>query len=234
LFAGLGFGVSFLFGRFLDTDGDSSGSDSEAGGSASRTERNGQAVDLVIKDEDLPAEEGTGQYFVGSNHQMLTKDDVRGVNSFAGGAQQAYSREKPASEPNSDDLNETGGFSSNNIEADKQFVPVRNLETLYNVSGKEAVTKENPAAPRTASLGSGEETFAADAEELDTLPAMDDLGFESSSPSAGGEEGINSDSEFATAGGSGGSSRRHQEDAPEVKDAPLLAKAISTILANES
>ena len=66
LFAGLGFGISFLFGKFLDVDSDSS---AETEGVSPRTDRNGQTVDLIIKDEDLPSDEETGQYVVGSSHQ---------------------------------------------------------------------------------------------------------------------------------------------------------------------
>lgn len=232
LFAVLGFGISFLFGKFLDVDSDSS---AETEGVSPRTDRNGQTVDLIIKDEDLPSDEGTGQYVVGSSHQMLTKDDVRGVSASPAGAQNAYAREQAVTDQVKNDVNVTGDFASGSAGADKEFVPVRNLETLYNVSGKEAVTRDNPAPARDAPQMSDEATYAAEAEELDTLPAMDNLGFESSTPSRGGEEGVNNDTDFATAGSSGGSSRRRSEEsAPEVKDAPLLAKAISTILANES
>ncbi len=201
----------------------------------------GHVVDLVIKDEELPSDEVTGQYVVSSGHHMLTADDVRGTAEVSpAGAQRAYqkqqsvaesvkSQNKQAVEPDA-----ISGFSDNSAAGDKQFVPVRNLETLYNVSGKEAVTADSSASPGVSLGGTDEVRYTAEDEELDTLPSMDGMGIESGSVSSFGEAGINNESEFAT---SGSSSHRKQNDFNDeviIKDAPLMAKAISTILSNES
>ena len=121
-------------------------------------------------------------------------------------------------------------FSDSNNDSDKKFVPVRNIETLYNVSGKEAVPKNG--APVNSSFG--EDTYSAEDEQLDTLPSMDSIGDLDSSGPAFGDGGVNNDTDFAN--GTGGGLSRHavEPDENTIKDAPLLAKAISTILANES
>lgn len=226
-------------------DEEGSGGDSFKGASKDAAKK-GQVVDVVIRDDDLPSDEVTGQYVVGSNSHLLTPDDVAGSGQgFASVTPQAaYARSmnqakvdqmknanKSAAETSPDVLGEgaADGFSgsapSGTSSSDSQFVPVRNLETLYNVSGKEAVTKN--AAPAVTS--DGDQKFSAADEDLDTLPTMDDVDFSSSSGSGFGGDGVNTDSEFATTG----VSHRGAEE-PEVKDAPLMAKAISTLLANES
>lgn len=233
-----------MFGKFLDVDGESSAGTHDAEGSTA--DKKGQSVNLVIKDEDLPSEEGTGQYEVGSNHQMLNAEDIRGVTGHFSNAQNAYAQQSAdssrldeikkennhAADSAAENFVRETEFKNGAPDGDKEFVPVRNLETLYNVSGKEALTKENPASVNQGT-SSEEPAFTAEDEELDTLPTMDDLGIEGSSTDSYGEEGVNTDSDFATTSG-GGSRRSVPENAPEVKDAPLLAKAISTILANES
>ena len=111
------------------------------------------------------------------------------------------------------------------------FVPLRNFETVKNFSGTEAATpdlqnlqEENPqpvSQPRSSS---------PDEDELDTLPEMENFAFGEDSGSDSGSDIIassgTSDSEFVSSG-----SRKQEE--PEVKDAALMAKAISSVLSDE-
>lgn len=235
IFAAIGFGVSFLYGRFLDVDGNTA-----ADNSSSDAVKKGQVIDVVIRDDDLPSDEVTGQYTVGSSHQLLTPEDVNDSGSGFGmqTPQAAYQRQTSARP------SDKGGSGSSGVDEiksanqaaasssqDGKFVPVRNLETLYNVSGKEAVSasagtveKEIPAAVHSDE--SGEQKYSAADEDLDTLPSMGDLDIDTTSSYSG--DGINNESDFATSGVS------HKAEEPEIKDAPLMAKAISTLLANES
>ncbi|MCQ2596264.1 MAG: hypothetical protein MJ181_00320 [Treponema sp.] len=242
VFAGLGFGVSILNRKFLSVDGDSqslgAGDSGEKTGSG---DRKGQAVDLVVRDEDLPSDEVTGQYIVSSGRSMLTPDDVRQVSAAPAQAQAAYSRADAVKAANKTAATTEGGaqlsdFSGSQTDTEKQFVPVRNLETLYNVSGKESVQPGTPAGKSETSVqkpapSSSDRTFTAEDEDLDVLPSMEDMGDLDSAPSGSsyGESGVNTESDFALSGVS-----RKAADETVIQDAPLMAKAISTILSNES
>ena len=74
-------------------------------------------------------------------------------------------------------------------------------------------------------------SFTAADEQLDTLPDLEDtVMFEDEGSSSSYRDGdINNDSDFATGG-----VRRKSVEPPEVKDAELMAKAISSILTGES
>lgn len=112
------------------------------------------------------------------------------------------------------------------------FVPLRNFETVKNFSGTEAATpdlqnlQEESPAPVSETRSQG-----TDEEELDTLPEMDNFAFGEDSGSDSGSDIIassgTSDSEFVSSSGS----KKHDE--PEVKDAALMAKAISSVLSDE-
>lgn len=244
IFGGLGFGISFLFDKFLNTEGDgiaeaSSGSDSL---------KKGQVVDIEIKDEDLPSDEATGQYYVGNtSHHMLTEEDVKG-SSYASvsspvnnsGVEEIRKANRLAVE-NTEPVSagtSSGEASPGESSIESKFVPVKHLETLYNVSGKEPgqdkkeSLESSESAPSVSSGAAREEAvYTAEDEKLDTLPSMDGLSLEGSSGSSyGSGDGFNNESDFATGGGAG--SRVVEE--PDVKDASLMAKAISSILANES
>lgn len=236
VFAALGFGIGYLYESFLGTE---SSGEINSEGAAPEGGKKGQVVDVVIHDEDLPSDEVTGQYYVGTNHQMLTPEDVNGGFGTSIPSQ-AYSRQNAVADTirnenkmavNSNPENADTDFAEGTGNSSKGFVPVRNLETLYNVSGKEAVTKDNPAQAQASFSPSSEGTFSAADEQLDVLPSMENLGIDNSSSSENHEEGINSESDFAT---SGGTSVHREPEETEIKDAPLMAKAISSILANES
>ena len=236
--------MSFLYGKFLADD---SGSADSPEGEIKTGSRKGQTVDFVIKDEELPSDEITGQYIVNESQHKLSPNDIKGVNGVTPeAAQNAYAKQQSVGNEIAknavmqenvsagDSVIESSGggseFSDSNNDSDKKFVPVRNIETLYNVSGKEAVPKNG--APVNSSFG--EDTYSAEDEQLDTLPSMDSIGDLDSSGPAFGDGGVNNDTDFAN--GTGGGSSRHavEPDENTIKDAPLLAKAISTILANES
>ena len=105
------------------------------------------------------------------------------------------------------------------------FVPLRNFETVKNFSGTEAAT------PDLQNLQEESRSPGTDEEELDTLPEMDNFAFGEDSGSDSGSDIISSsgtsDSEFVSSSGS----KKHDE--PEVKDAALMAKAISSVLSDE-
>lgn len=110
---------------------------------------------------------------------------------------------------------------SENNQTDRQgFVPLSNHETVENVSGKEAVTP--------GSVNNSFSDFSnVDSEQgIDTLPDIGDLAFETESVSESEESEVDSDSGFVS------TVNKKSEGSADVKDAALIAKAISSVLSN--
>ncbi len=216
VFGLLGFGISFVFRTFL-SDGISGDlqSDTSEGVSTAAVQNNGlgQNVDITIQDEELQKSESDNHFVVGENHQMLNDSDVKNVSN-------------PAA---------TASSSSG-------FVPLRNFETVNNFSGKEAespVIKASESNSHSANAGTTPapsqpvpDFSGAEDGELDTLPDMGNFTFgESDSASNDDDDDVpasGSDSEFVSVS----SSKKTEE--PEVKDAALMAKAISSVLSDEN
>lgn len=208
VFGVLGFGITFIYSKFLSdgSGGDFQGeytADSSSG--VSQQSALGQNVDITIQDEELRPSESDNHFVVGENHQMLNESDVRNSGS-AGGAEQ---------------------------EAPKGFVPLRNFETVTNFSGKEAVVPFEAASSNQSSTESSSSPENIGAGGLDTLPDMENFVF-----SEGGNSDSNDDDALASGTGSefvSSSGSHKKNDAPaEIQDAALMAKAISSVLSDEN
>lgn len=220
IFGALGFGIVFVFNKFLydGNSGDFSGDVSvDNGAAAGASPAVGQHVDITIQDEELAPSESDNHFVVGENHQMLTESDMK-----------ASSR--------APESNNSG------------FVPLRNFETVSNFSGNEAVApssvgqqaaaeKPAEAVSAVAAENSSATDYGAlpekkDGNDLDTLPDMETFAFGDGNSSEDDDDvtDTDTDSEFV----SSASSRRKSDDAAEVKDAALMAKAISSVLSNEN
>ena len=220
VFGLLGFAVDFVFQKFLSdgTGGDFQGDFTPDGSApAAAAPVLGQHVDITIQDEELKKSESDNHFVVGENRQMLNDSDVRSGQSVS--------------------HSESGASSSG-------FVPLRNYETVTNVSGTEAqspvikadsvdsgagkTAAVNPVSAPPVSVFS-----SADSGDLDTLPDMEGFSFsEDNSSSSKNDDEVPSsggDSEFVST-----SSSRKTEEPPEVKDAALMAKAISSVLSDEN
>lgn len=216
VFAALAFAISAVFNRFLSdgTSGDYQGeynAESVAGNAAASAPVTGRHVDITIQDEELKPSESENHFVVGDNHQMLNDSDM----ADSGNA-----------------------FVPDNS---KEFVPLRNFETLRNLSGKEAVppsqveaktdTEAENAAQNMAAVSSSPVIKSTDEDGIDTLPDMDNFVFGESESSSSSDEGDDtiSDSDFVSS-----SSPHKKNDVPaEVQDASLMAKAISSVLSDE-
>ncbi len=208
VFGVLGFGISFIYRKFLSdgSNGDFQGeytADSSSG--ISQQSALGQNVDITIQDEELKPSESENHFVVGENHQMLNESDVRNSEKAA-----ATEQESP-----------------------KGFVPLRNFETVNNFSGKEAVVPFEAAAANQNSENSAGSSENIGAGGLDTLPDMENFVFsESGSSNSEDDDALASGtgSEFVTSSGS-----HKKNDAPaEIQDAALMAKAISSVLSDEN
>lgn len=189
-FFALGMLISFVFDKFLAVE--TSEYDSNMPQSAGGAKESvGKNVDIVIQDQELDRSESSNKYNIGDKYQMLNDSDL--------------TKAAKLSEP---------------VDNGSAFVPVRNLETLTNISGTEAVKPSE---------------IASKSDSLDELPDMGDVSVAQSSEIETVSSG-DSDGELDSIPESSFSSytSKKNESAAEVQDASILAKAISSILADES
>ena len=211
LFGGLGFAIDMVFRKFLyegssDFQSDTSEGFSQASAASSGL---GQKVDITIQDEELEPSESDNHFVVGEKHQMLNDSDVKNTT------------------------NESHEDSS------QGFVPLRNFETVKNFSGQEAqspfsagstadVTAANTSASETSVPA--DSSASSDKNGLDTLPDMENFAFgDGDSESDNEVSSSDSGSDFVSV-----SSGSKKQEEIEVKDAALMAKAISSVLSDEN
>ena len=233
VFFGLGFLIKIVFDKFLDED---SGSDVD-GVQLSTPENSpvadsslkGQHVDLVVEDQELDSETSDNHYLVGQNHQMLSEADLhKNTGSTSANFNQAStvqnavpsapvsaSQKSVAEKPS-----ESAANAAQNESAASGFVPL-GKESFKKFSGTEAINpvEVQPARSKTSNSSEG----------LDVLPDMSDL--ELSNSSEFSEDADTSESDFAD---SAVDYKNNDSSETEVKDASLMAKAISSLLSAES
>lgn len=216
----LGFGIDFVFGHFLaeDTSNDFGGDAAVSSASNSST---GQMVDITIQDEELVPGESHNNFLVGSNHQMLNDSDMKSGHSAASVAP-AFTESRAAPMP----AVEKTAAVSNSEAADSSsgFVPLAKKETVNNVSGTEAVNPGSTGAPTFSDSSS-----AASDSGLDTLPDMGSLTLNEEVQSGDDDTDTDTGDEFVKLSHSKGDG-----EGAEIKDAALMAKAISSVLSNEN
>ena len=211
IFGALGFGISFIFNKFLsvesaavDSGSDSSESSDGISSGPSKTQL-GQHVDLVIQEEELEQSGNQNHYDVGENHQML----------------------------NEKDYNQNGGESTETTVVPKnEFVPVRNKETVTNFSGSESLTPAE-SENRMEAIAAQEDKKGGD---LDVLPDMSDLNLGSAGGDGDAETIVLSDADSAEREFVSTATNYKSSDVKETEigDASLMAKAISSILSEET
>ena len=203
--------VFFLYNKFLNLDnpdGDAGYSLALAGNSKASS---GSKADLVISELDLEPTGNNNHYDVGNNRQMLNESDYRSQQVIV----------------------EDSGPSG-------QFVPLRDKETVDNFSGTESVASGkggNKGGPQFASMtdaGSAFSKAASSSSSLD-LPDINNLNLSSGqsdedSGSYGNEGEVLSDNtDFIS------SALKYSDDnAGNIQDASLMAKAISSFLSEET
>lgn len=245
VFACLAFAIQFVLSKFVTTE---SYAPSEDGSPVVQNSGNSHPVDIVIQDEDLPSEENDAQFFVGSNHQMLTDEDLKQ-------SEEAEKREEAPKQPQPQVQNLSpvqnqlfvnaaqGSISTDNSNAEKikasnaesgagGFVPLNLAETAKNISGTEAVTfsdakKEEKVAEMNAMPEFKDEGTP---DSLDVLPDLEDISGGTQSVSR--DAAVVEDSDFSE-GRITNSPAPTPEEVTNGKDAELMAKAISTLLAKE-
>lgn len=230
LFGAIAVGVQFVYAKFL-AEG------TALVEAAEEPKVMGSKVDLVVSEEDLPEDKEAPVFYVEGKH-VLSNEDV-GIHKAAEPSAEAFS----AAEQN--DALET---------AEK----VREQKAAENITQKAAEAASRPSAPQPedvpleaeapqkkeaqpafapinlASGGAAASSGSAGGnDELDDLPDIGEIGGGSSAE--GQDEGVIEDSEFAEEGMV--HPRRQTEfsdgKVADVKDAPVMAEAIRTILKTE-
>lgn len=206
IFAVLGFGLSFVYEKFLSLD--SSEIDSTKSTESKTVSSSvGNNVDIVIEDQELERSGSNNRFNVGENRSMLNTSDVVTSN-------------------NSSSVNSTIAEDSKS-----NFVPVRNLETLTNISGTEAV-KPSAVANKSAEIS---ESSSSKNDDLDVLPDFGNLGMPATPMSSFSSSANDSIDEFSdTESSSVYTSKRNDVDTDKFQNTELIAKAISTVLSDES
>ncbi len=206
IFGALGFLISFIYEKFLD-DGSSSGF---SGDTEISTPTTGEgAVPVTGQHVDITIQDEELESSDSSNHFVVGENHQM---------------------LNSSDVRKSGDTETE-IPSDNGFVPLRKTETLRDLSSKEAVSsdelpKVSKDISQPSSLSNSEDVG------IDTLPDMGNLEFgqsESSESSQSDDSEIESDSEYV----SSSQNRKSSNEVPEIKDAALMAKAISSVLSDE-
>lgn len=212
VFAALAFGISFVYDKFLalDSPGQEGVVNTESASAGGEKKVLGQHIDLIVQEEPLEQSGNSNHYDVGENHQMLNDSD--------------YNNSKKAQ---GDTAENTKGEEE--VVAKDEFVPIRNFETVTNFSGNESSTPVEAEKRREVI----QEQEAKKGDDLDVLPDMSD--FKVASDNNNEDDTIvMSDSDEASFVSSATNYKSSDLKDGEIKDASLMAKAISSILAEET
>lgn len=206
VFGVLSFGISIIYDKFLAIDGDGNGEDKLA----------------ESENPDLSTVKTTP--VLGQNIDFVVHDEEL--------EQSGNSNHFDVGE-NHQMLNETDynhQQSQNESNAGKnEFVPIRNLETVTNFSGSESITPGESANRKKVA-----ESIISENDSLDVLPDMTEFAVAKPKGDDDSETIVVSDSEEASFVHSATDLKTSDNGTGEVKDAALLAKAISSILAEET
>ena len=200
--------VYFLYNKFLNLDS----SDSDSGYTLALAGNNkgssrGKA-DIVISELDLEPTGNHNHYDVGNNRQMLNESDYRSPQVISG-----------------------------NSRSSSEFVPLRDKETVDNFSGTESVSGKDGGGAQFSSMTDAGKAFSKAAGNSGgfDLPDINNLNLssgqsEEDSGVFGSENEVLSDNtDFIS------SALKYTDDnAGNIQDASLMAKAISSILSEET
>ena len=232
LFGAIAVGVQFIYAKFL-AEGNA------APETAEEPKVMGSKVDLVVSEEDLPDDKEAPAFYVEGKH-VLSSDDVgapKAAASMDGSVSVARQnealeaaeqvREQKAAENITQRAAEMARPAEAPVSAPAAAQPVAE-EVPQAAEEKPAFSPVNLAqggAPASPASSSGNE-------ELDDLPDIGDIGGGSASEA---EDDVIEDSEFAEEGMAHPRRQTELSDGKvaDVKDAPVMAEAIRTILSSE-
>lgn len=241
----LGFGVlaaaiQFLGKKFIFAE--TSGDFSEAGNKSSNSANASSGthpVDIVVQDEELPAEDGGPQFFVGSNHQMLNNEDLQDVKKNDTEPQKTVTEKASEITPGAQNSAMEQVRGENSSSGNSGFVPLNFAENPSNISSVESKSmdelKSDEKSARAEQIPSFDNNSENDSETLDVLPDLETISdaaqLSVSSENSGFSENSNfSENKDTNSASSAGSSKEKSSG----QDAELMAKAISTLLSKDN
>ena len=204
IFAVLGFIISFVFSKFLD-DESTNDLSGEEGLNSSSQENNTKGRVVDLVIQD---------------EELSPKQSE---NSFFVGSNRQMLNESDYSS------NNKATFEKN---ANSGFVPLRDVETSQNVSSVEAISSSslnNGSVENITTLGSRGET---NSEGLDVLPEMSSLSTMDENSGYNSNDEDDNDNGFEPSYTS--SNRKSDSFVGDMPDTGLIAKAISSVLSQES
>ncbi|WP_027727447.1 hypothetical protein [Treponema sp. C6A8] len=227
VFAGIGFGFYFVADKFLMDDTDSMDVSDNVSVSNPQV---GSKVDLYVHDEELDADENGNTYFVDdSSRQMLNNSDLRSTGSISRAAafapSYAANEEKTSLQESQNEV--TSAMAEANAGAAASAAKVQTAEPAQaEERGGEAAERQAPSDNAGSAASSSNEESGG----LDTLPDMSSFVMENASSSEESRESaVESDSSYTTT-----VSTSHNDGSEYgVKDAEVMAKAISSVLSRE-
>ena len=224
VFAGVCALVSFLWKSFLSSDFEQAGYSSNK--QPTGTKKTGQTVDITIQDESLQTDDNASQFFVGSNHQMLTNDDIGEKNQDINDSNDVQTNTVvTSSSTNGVVVDKKAEKAESAIMDDKGFVPVTLSETASNISSTEAKPGSEYLNQKN---NNNDENSSA---ELDVLPDLQEL---QNIQEMTASKDVPEPSPVVNSSFIPEDVRRTVSEAnTESKDAALMAKAISTLLSKE-
>lgn len=243
IFALCAFFILFLYTNFLEGESNSGFGEPSGAVQSGASTASTHAVDITVQDEELPSEENENQFFVGSKHQMLNEGDIVSISENENKTdavdkikmENQNSSAQPVNTPAANISDADTVSQNNSVSNNAGFVPVSLTENADNFSSIESKSSDEvKREEKLASMNSMPVMESADKNtgELDVLPDLEDIsGIKASGHSneSGMAEGTDFSEENKISGGSGASA----EEVTQGKDAELMAKAISTLLAKE-
>ena len=234
VFSAVAAGSSFLYSKFLSTDGVPSEPSSRP---QSRT--SGQ-VDLVIDDDPLEEEENGPKFFVENNRSALQSDAKPSAAEKVDPDEDVTEEiaDEAASVSDSAPVEPVESVESSSG-APVNPVPAPEPEITAPPKAMDAVPKNDAAftpvnlAASAPQVSASPEGAPADEQlpEVDSLPDIEDL----DTGKKDGEIGdIINDSEFATSGKSSGGAQFPDGQTASTQNADVMAQAIRTILSKDN
>lgn len=239
VFGGLSVGVQVLYGMFL-SDGGAAPSEPQEDAKAV-----GGRVDLVVSEEDLPEDKDAPAFFVDGKHVLSSEDVGHGAAAVQSGDGAISAVQQNEALAAAEKVREQK--AAENIEANARQMAASNAAAAQAESEPEAkevpafapidLAAKSPAAsdgPQKAEPAPAPAARSGDS-ELDELPDISGLGGGGGPAAAEKDDEVIEDSEFAQEGAVQVHRQTELADGKvvDVKDAPVMAEAIRTILKKE-
>lgn len=234
VFAVLSFCIQLVFSKFVSVADESSDAVAASDDTSKAT---GSVVDITLPDEDLPVEDNASQFKVGSNYQMLNKSDFapkttsRSTDGLLQGAGASLSTPS-ASTKNILNNDAAPAVSNTAQQAAPAFtpMPLGAAASFANLSSQDASASSDAQSGGESkpSDKTPPATVRHDDAILDELPNIENV---SVGESDGGGE-VLEDTDFSKQGSK--TALQKKPAGMENTDTLLMAKAITTVLANDS